>query len=614
MCGFIGVAAPRGRPLSVSDSTLVWMRDLIAHRGVDDAGLWHGGHVAFGHRRLAIVDAAHGAQPWVLGEGESTKALNYNGQLYNWRELRETLREQGIVFRTDSDTEVVARALEHWGQGALPRFRGMFALSWYDARNQRLLLARDQLGIKPLYYATATTEGGLELVFGSEPNAVLAHPSISMQPDWVTLSSYLSTIRTTLGHRTLFEGLSILEPGEFRVWDLKAPNLPVKGGSIPLPEVELADDYAEASEQLRYLLQESVQLHLMGDDDPSAFLSGGLDSSIISVLAAENIGQLNTFAASTAKAHGHGEVGQEDDGAFAELMAKVLGSRHTRVDVGGHEFRELWGWMIQGLGVPLSTPNEVAIFAISMAAAEQGKVVLSGEGADELFAGYGPPLNRYAQYLNAGPAPTVEGLANEYLRSVSWISPEAKWGLLNRDVYNATEQDQALLHELRTALTPESGASPDLRTVLNAQRRFNLTGLLGRLDTATMLASIEGRTPFADARVAAFADALPMDYLFKSGADDRFTKRILRDAFAERLPGSISYRPKASFPLPFQHWLNEQSHWLSDFPVAREVFRPVMLAELARNPNGNWLFTWPLMNLAYWLEWHWGSGRVARAA
>ncbi|MGB0722242.1 MAG: asparagine synthase (glutamine-hydrolyzing) [Gammaproteobacteria bacterium] len=607
MCGFVGIATTVGRPLSLSDEKVKWMRDLLVHRGVDDAGLWRAGHVAFGHRRLAIVDAAHGRQPWIVDDGDAVGVLNYNGQLYNWLALREQLRAEGVVFRTDSDTEVVAWALKRWGTAALARFRGMFALAWYDAAAETLLLARDPMGIKPLYYARASVGGGgRELVFGSEPMGVLGHPSLSMQPDWVTVSAYLTTIRTTLGRRTLFEGLSTLLPGEYQVWDLRADTLSGISAEIPPPSMDVAEDYVEAMAQLSHLMRESVDLHLMGDADPAAFLSGGLDSAIITRLAADRIDPLHTYAAASGDESG--------DARFSRLMATELDTRHTLLEVRPEEFREVWGGMISALGVPLGTPNEVAIFGLSLAASGSGKVILSGEGADELFGGYGPPLNRFARYLADHPAPTGEGLVAEYLDSVTWVGPQQKTLLLAPEVWAAAEGDQPLRDAVRAALIPADGRPADLRTFLDAQRRFNLTGLLGRLDTATMLANIEGRTPFADAHVAAFAERLPMDFLFRPGDAEGRTKRILREAFATRLPESVVRRPKASFPLPFQGWLNDQRHWLSDLPVAHDVFRRTLLRELALAPADNWLLAWPLMNISYWLEWHWGSAERLRAA
>lgn len=607
MCGFVGVAANAGRSLSVSDSKLAWMRDMLTHRGVDDAGLWRHGHVAFGHRRLAIVDAAHAGQPWVLGEGGSIKSLSYNGQLYNWRALREELKLQGVSFVTNSDTEVVAQALAKWGKDAFAKFRGMYAIAWYDAQNEQLLLARDQLGIKPLYYAKANTPQGEELVFGSEPMGVLAHPGLSAQPDWLTVSAYLSTIRTTLGNRTLFDGLSTMLPGELQIWNLRGKALSMSTEIIPLPELEVASNYEDAVIQLRSLVEESVSMHLMGDMHPAGFLSGGLDSSIITKLASGAITDFHTFAATTPSE-------QRNDGDYAELLAAELGLKHARLDMSPQVFQESWGWMIQRLGVPLSTPNEVAIYHIADAASHHSKVVLSGEGADELFAGYGAPLNCFANYLNTHQYPTVEGMTSVYLNSMAWVSPQFKGQLLNPSVQASIDGDQCLHECVAQAFAPKCGERLSLRNVLNAQRQLNLTGQLRRLDTATMLANIEGRTPLADAKLASFAAQMPMEYLFQAGEDPRMTKRVLRDAFAPVLPQDITARPKASFPLPFQQWLAQQSSWLTQMPVAREVFQPHLLQAVAQDPNQHWMSAWPLMNLAYWLEWHWGSAEVRQAA
>ncbi len=611
MCGIVGVAVARGRLPSVGEAALARMRERLAHRGPDEAGLQFAGNVAFAHRRLSILDPAHGSQPMSLCDaaGRLRSLLTYNGEIYNHLELRRELERRGERFTTNCDTETLLRLLAREGAAALPRLRGMYAFALADLNRQELLLARDPLGVKPLYFARVHTGGGAELIFASEPTAILAHPRMTVEPDWVTASAYLSTIRTTLGERSLFAGVSVLQPGELLTCDLRDPHLPCRveqHWSEPAADAEHLS-YEEAVAQGRRVLTDSVEAHLLSDVPLCALLSGGLDSTITTTLARPHVADLRTYCA------GAIDDQTSEDFAFARGAAERLNTQHTEVGVTSEYFAQRWPWMIERLGVPLSTPNEVAIYAVAAALSADAKVTISGEGADELFAGYEPPLlaaRRYLQHpFDEGGSPL--GPAEALLQTISWIPRQMRAVVLREPLLAETHDDETLTREVERQFAQAGDGTRSLEAHLRVQRRMNLTGLLGRLDTATMLASVEGRTPFADRLVADFAARLPISFKFQAADESpggvARSKRVLRDAFADVLPVSIRERPKASFPLPFQSWLADQAAVL-ETSLAREVFTDAARQTLRFAANEQWILGWPILNLALWLERWWGNG------
>ncbi len=579
----------------------------MRRRGPDAAGLADMGHVRLGHRRLSVVAPGEsGAQP-MSREGAGT--LVYNGELYNDAELRRELSSRGHSFDSASDTLTVLLALKQWGVGAFSRLRGMYALAWLNPSGSTLTLARDPLGIKPLHYTFLEREGGLELVFASEA-AVVASARPTVRPDLVTVSSYLTTIRTTLGSRTMFEGVRCLEPGEVMECDLRDGRIAVRRVVVPIPIADLSSDPADAGAVVR----DSVRRHLRSDVRTCCLLSGGLDSSIIASLASEEAGaDLRTYCAGAGRG-----IDVDGDHAHAAVMAGWLGSRHTAVDITGELFVERWADMVIRQGLPLSTPNEVAINEVARVLRAAGDIVaLSGEGADELFGGYlGPMLGawRFEQERSArGVHPGIF-----QLEETAWVPPAAKDALLQPRAIEAIEGDAHLTAWYREAFDRVAGERPDrspLQAHLRFMRRVNLVGLLGRLDSAMMLEGVEGRTPFADVCVASFAEGLDMEHKFRpaggrAGVLD--TKLCLRSAFGSRVHPSVTGRAKASFPLPFQAWLGGARETLLGVEWMREVFTEAALHAVEARPCESWRFAWPMINLALWAQRWWGDPSATR--
>lgn len=589
------------------------MREAMAHRGPDGAGVWRvgagasltAGQVVLAHRRLIVVDPTPGgAQPFVDVAGRG--ALTYNGELYNDVEVRAELAELGWTFRTRSDTETVLAALVQWGAAGLAKLRGMYAIGFCDLARGTLLIARDPLGVKPLYWWMEEAKAGrpAHLAFASEIPALLKHPLVDVRPDFVAVNAYLSTIRTTLGRRTLFEGVRAMLPGEAIEFDLKREDLAAKrfecSGMTARGTMESCGD-EEAAITVRKAVEDSVTRHLRADVPTCSLLSGGLDSSIIAALAVRSDPGLSTFC-SGARAQA---TTQDDDFAFAAKMAKRLATDHHEAPVTREIFRTRWPEMVEATGLPLSTPNEVAINEVARLLRSHGKVVaLSGEGADELFAGYALPMAAAHAMAAAGN----EDPALAIIEEASWVPPSAKGAVL-REASWGEDADGHLVEWYRSEFAALTQACPGepLEAHLRLMRRTNLDGLLRRLDSATMLAGVEGRTPFADREVAALAGALPMRQKFRFEASGKHgTKVALRAAFADLLPEEVVARAKASFPLPFQDWMADQVGRLTTSVFARELFSEGAIAAVARKPDQAWRFAWPLINIAMWGTRWWG--------
>lgn len=602
MCGIVGVVG-LGAPVEITDGALTRMRDTLTHRGPDGAGLWRCPWAALAHRRLAVIDPTPaGQQPMLSPDGRY--ALVYNGELYNDRQVRTELTKLGVTFRTNCDTETVLHALARWGPDAITALRGMFALCFIDRDRKRAVLARDPLGIKPLYAARIPGRGGSRLVFASEPTAILAHPDVSPRPDWQAVSAYLTTIRPTIDHRTMFEGIETLLPGETRVYDTSTdapPQVLDAWDQQPTTSVTNADQTAD-------VIRDAVRSHLRSDVPMCALLSGGLDSAAITAIANTDAhAGLHTYCAG-AKLDGF-----DDDFTHARAMADALGTTHHEAVIDQDAFAAGWAHIVARTGVPMSTPNEVAILAVARTLRAQGHVVaLGGEGADELFGGYAPPMRQAAQHVAAlaGRPDTDGGLFQ--LRSNAWVATDVKPRVLRDTAWARLDHDQGLINTYRDTFNRIRRSAPadsPLQSHLRFHRRMNLPNLLRRLDTATMLASVEGRTPFADIAVARFAEALPMADKFIDTEPPQ-TKKALRDAFRDQLPEAIVARPKASFPLPFQQWAGAHASVLRTSEFARELFNTEAVQTVSAAPEALWTLAWPMINIAMWGERWWGCGEI----
>jgi len=595
MCGILGVASPLA-PLPTESELSRW-RERISQRGPDGSGAWSNERVVLAHSRLTVRDPLGGAQPVTSHNGRWV--LVYNGELYNDAELRTELHPAG-GWRDHSDTETVVAAIEAWGVEAFGRLRGMFALAAFDTHTNRLVLARDPLGLKPLYWWS----DGASVVFGSEPRVVLAHPSVPARPNLTCVSAYLTTLRTTLGAHSMFEGVHTLEPGTALSIDLgREPLKPEKAHWHRGRPVDPTITLEAASDLLGAALADSVRRHLVSDVPVALMLSGGLDSAVLASLAGEEAPALHAYTSGA-----RGERG--GDVESSRLLAQQTGLSHHEVPLDEESFKSGWKHMVTELGVPLSTPNEVAIHALSRRLRADGHVVaLSGEGSDELLGGYGGFLEAAAAHVAEAERGVAGSSGGRFqLDAASWVPVATKAHLLRAETWEALDADSELLSEYdRTFDRCEEevgGAGGALDAHLRFLRHVNLPRLLRRLDTATMLASVEGRTPFADIELVDLCESFPMDAKFHASGDSESarTKLALRHAFEGRVPRRVIDRPKVSFALPFHEWLDEHAETLSTSEFANSVFDPQMVEAVAQDPAHSWRFAWPMINLALWSE------------
>lgn len=368
----------------------------------------------------------------------------------------------------------------------------------------------------------------------------------------------------------------------------------------------------EAAAQLRETLSDSIERHLVADVPVASLLSGGLDSTVIAAVAREHVDGLPTYCAGTGGA-------EPCDLEFARSAAEELGLRHRQVTLDGSDFEAGWSELVDRTGLPLSTPNEVAILAVCRALRADGNVVaLSGEGADEILGGYEGVL-RAAQAYEAQPQTPLDG-GRFHLEIGAWIGPAGKHEVLRPEVQAMIEDDAFVIGAYRRAFERARAETPPnadpLDVHLRFQRQTNLAGLLGRLDTASMVAGVESRAPFADREVVSLAESLPL--AVKYGAESTTGggglavaartrgKLVLRRAFAAEVPAAILERPKASFPLPFQEWIETAARGVAGSPFAEAVFQPGLLELVTREPREHWTYAWPMLNIVRWGDRWWG--------
>ena len=542
MCGICGIIDPGGSGLDARDLVRS-MAQRLAHRGPDGEGFWDTPHGSLGHRRLSIIDVAGGAQP-IFNETGSVGVI-LNGEIYNFAQLRTELLQRGHRFRTRSDTETIVHGYEEWGGAVVDRLRGMFAFALWDGSRQRLLLARDRLGIKPLYYWRDPDTG--RLAFASEIKALFAHPGVPRSPNTARLSEYL-LFRYVSGAETMFLGIRELEPGHVAECDrdgLRLTRYWTPG------EAHRAPALRTAIEEGRALFEDAVRSHLISEVALGTITSGGLDSSLVSAIAARATdGPIDTFCLGF-------EDPALDERPYAREVARRIGSRHheTVLTPGTFvsELEELT-WMHDE---PLSHPNAIAMHRVfHLARREVGiTVLLSGEGADEVFGGYdwyaassrrdrirrllGDRLSgQLLRALLRGPARDLAGPDYLLLANALGRDPEL------RELPGVLEAVQHRRAEYG-ALCSDTGG------MFRYDQQTYLQPLLQRQDRMSMAVGLEARVPFLDHPLVEWANALRTGVKLGRGTPKRLLRRIAETS----LPREIIFRPKVGFALPLAEWL-----------------------------------------------------------
>jgi asparagine synthase (glutamine-hydrolysing) len=553
-----------------SGSVLKNMTMSMVHRGPDDEGYYLDGYAGLGYRRLSIIDLKSGQQP--LSSEDGRYQLIFNGEIYNYQQLRRELQAKGHRFRTRTDAEVVVHLYEDSGSDCVRKLRGMFGLAIWDKAENRLFLARDRFGIKPLYY-TAT---GDTFVFSSELKTLLQHPSVEAKLNTAALPHYL-TFQYFPDPETAFENIYRLRPAHYLTLDRKGLNM------NKYWHLQFKPDYskkiAHFIEMADYLLQESVRLHMVSDVPRGAFLSSGIDSSNIVALL-NRMENVSTYTVGCAG-------GKHDELPQARKTAAFLGTRHREIRISANELWDCLPKIVWHQDEPVADPAAAALYFVARLAAEEVKVVLSGEGADEVFGGYDiycepkavSPVQHLPQPLKqllniaAGKLPentkgknylrrATTPLELRYFGNAFIFTESEKEGLLNRELYGEGWEDPTAVTEPYFKL---SRRHDDTTRMQHLDFFTWMPGdILAKADRMTMAHSLELRVPYLDHILFEFAASIPPRYKLREG----MTKYILRQASSKHLPEEICRRPKLGFPVPISAWIKDHYR-----PLLQELFQ-----------------------------------------
>lgn len=618
MCGITGIVGEGDL------GPLALMTEALRHRGPDAGDTRQGEGWGLGHRRLSIIDIAGGAQPMTTADGRYV--LSFNGEIYNFAELRTELASLGHTFVTRSDTEVLLAAYVQWADGMLDRLNGMFALAVWDAREQRLLLARDRVGIKPLYYAQLEATGGL--AFGSEPKALLALPGVSRELDINALDAYLDLLYVP-PPLSMFAGIRQLPPGTKLVW--QAGRQTIQRYWDAVPAIEQRHSLEHWSELVAPVLEDAIAVRMVGDVPVGAFLSGGLDSStIVAILSERGHTDLDTFCV------GYGTEGRTfDERSAARQVAAYFGTRHHELQLDANLLHNVEA-MVRGFDEPFGSITALLSWALSRFARQRVTVALAGDGGDELFGGYpryrGMGLSQWAQRMPAtvlaageaaarGPessgARSYRRWARQFIggarrpaaqRYASWVGyarPE------DRDELLAPQALERLDPLARTDRVAEHFARPDDADLIERASYADLHGflpdnVLRNSDRMSMAHGLELRVPFCDHRLFELMAQVPSRHRVGLMA----TKKVLRRIMRGRVPKFVLARKKLGFVPPIGAWMQGDldqmvAKWFDPATVRkRQLLRPATIERLVgehkAGTRDHGLRLWSLLVLEQW--------------
>lgn len=639
MCGIAGIIDFSGK--GVDPTKLRAMTECMVHRGPDDSGYYHDDCVGFGFRRLSIIDVEGGHQPMINEDG--SVVVIQNGEIYNFQELRERLVKKGHVFTTNSDTEVIVHAYEEWGDDCVEKLTGMFAFAVYDIKNKKVLLVRDRLGIKPLHYFIHQSG---KILFASEMKSLINYPDFHREPNMSALSSYL-TFRYPQGDQTVFCGIKKMSPGHI----MQITPLGTKLRQYwQVPFYAAKEDRGERFylEELERLLSLVVKRHLISDVPLGAFLSGGLDSSIVVAL-------MSRFSSGGVKAF---SIGFSEDGynefSFSKKVSDYYKAEYYPILLSKIDYVNMLPQMIRQKDAPLSIPHEVALYQLCKELKKHITVVISGEGADELFGGYGrvqrspmdykkiafvnkyiPSFMRKKMFRLFGADSqgekwlSIKSHMDHFFSVYNWIPFEEKWELFTDEVNGELNYDQEDIESWRSDFDYVEKGNPYDKILYMFEKR-HLACLLDRLDTMAMAASVEARVPFVDHELVEFVSTIPHHYklkwrsplsrvraLFTNSfqASERIdqSKAILRKYAEDLLPGEIVNRKKMGFPVPLDAWIKQglikqaREILLDRRSCQRGIFRKNKIEELLNNKQDlDYDFwgkkIWMLMNVELWFR------------
>jgi asparagine synthase (glutamine-hydrolysing) len=618
MCGINGIAFSQKSKRRIDRRVLEKMRDVIFHRGPDDGGMFTEENIGLGHRRLSIVDVSHGAQPMFNEDG--ALVIIYNGEIYNHADYREELEAKGHVYRTHCDTETILHLYEEYGAKCVEKLRGMFAFAIWNRRKKTLFIARDRLGVKPLYYVH-DAEGNL--FFGSEIKTLLEANAIKPELNYNALPDQLANHGTSFDE-TLFKGVKRLLPGHTLLWQDGRLKIEEFWDVRFTPKHEEKPD-AEFIDEWRELFKHSVKLRLMADVPLGMFLSGGIDSSAICAMMAEMVDDpIKTFSVGFAER-------EANEFEYARIVAKAYKTEHHEITITPEQFFAELPNLVWHEDEPLGFIASVPLYFVSRLAQKHVKVVLTGEGSDEILAGYG----RYAKavsLLNYGEK--YESLTPNFVREIvksgaSLVGRKLDRTFLTRrsdienlfldnfGVFPKAMQARLLSDETKARIEEQNpyfyqnkwlvktDAKDVLDKLLYVDTKTYLHELLMKQDQMSMAASIESRVPFLDHKLVEFTAQMPVNMKLRG----KETKFLLREAMKGILPEEILTRSKMGFPVPLGNWFRHEfrhivdEYVLSERSLARGIFNADFVREIAAKHNAGENHDerlWFLVNFEIW--------------
>lgn len=552
MCGIAGVVAPK---TAKKEEVVGGMVAKITHRGPDDDGFFVDGFVGLGMRRLAIIDLSTGRQP--ISSADGKKIIFFNGEIYNYKELREELLKKGFVFKTESDTEVILVMYEAYGRDMLPRLRGMFTFCIYDIESKKVFIARDFFGIKPLYYLQ---QNGEIVAFSSEIKSFLSFPGFRAEVNDTAVYNYLSFQYNPLSE-TFFKNVYKLPPAHSLEIDLNSGETKIeKYWSFGFSQDEKLDEIKTA-QKIYETMQDSVEHHMIADVPVGSFLSGGIDSSIIATLMQKIRGdrKIKTFTVG---------FNTLSEGKESKQTSDFLGTDHTEITIGPDEYFKALPDAVYHFDEPVADPSAVGLYFLAREARKHVTVVLSGEGSDELFGGYNIYLTpRDSEKLLWLPKSIInfflklpfEFFGKNYLRRVHMKLEDWYIGqkYFNESIFQKDEIEKIWTKKpekflsLKPLYKKAAGWSDSTQMQYVDIHTWLVGDILAKADKMTMAHSLELRVPFLDIKVAELASILPDRFKWQG----KITKYLLREAFKKVIPEETRNRRKLGFPTPIRDWL-----------------------------------------------------------
>lgn len=601
MCGINGIVSKQSK--EDKDQIIHLMNDRIQHRGPNAEGVYVDFQVALGQRRLSIIDLSDNGNQPIYNEDKSILIV-YNGEVYNYQELREDLKKQGHEFTTNTDTEVLVHGYEEWGYKILDKLRGMFAFCIYDTKKGQLFLARDHFGIKPLYYY----RNDQVFLFGSEIKSFFEHPQFKKELNKEMLGAYL-TFSFTPGERTFFKDVYKLAPGHYMVMDVENMTYDIKT-YFKMKFSHTDASYEEMVDKISKAMHDSVEHHLISDVEVGSFLSSGIDSSYLVSMAKPD----KTYTVGY-------ENKQYSEIDYAKDLTERLGITNISSQISCEEYREAISDVFYHMDEPTTDACSIAVYFLSKLASQDVKVVLSGEGADEFFGGYNSyddnPYTKLPLWIRKIVAGVCKILPkNKYTRYLirRGKSLEESYVSINRNFYDdelddiLNFRDYLKNKEIVQDVYEEYHDENELNKKLAIDIRYWLSdNILLIVDKMTMAFSIESRVPFTDIEVFRVASTLPKEYKVRN----KMTKAALREAAKRDIPNDSYKKKKLGFPVPIRDWIKEDDFYHEiyrtfELDIADELFQKKNIMKLLEDHRAgkkdNYRRIWAIYSFLKWYE------------